>query len=603
MQPPKKLSVIGEIHADGERLVVIGDGPIADQAHAAKLIQLMTPLFKPSDPPGGLVCPLTWAVVVQLSTTFRNAWWAGPKLRDWITREMTARASKVDMLSYLLPVNLVPRTYQTEGALMIGATGRMVIFDEPGTGKTVTAILGLRERVARGHVALPILVVAPNSVVDSWVKHFREWAPSWSSIAWRGSPDFRKRLVGTHDVYVVSYETARNDAKNANPRQSPLVALGANTVVCDEQHMIKNNTTDRSKAVVRLAERAQNFVGLSGTPITHSPKDLWPALKAMSPGAWPSGERWIDRFCLSIPGDYGAAKVIGLNKYTEAEFWNCLMGQHRRVAKADVLAELPPKQYSVRTVELPPAYRKAYDQMAEDMLAELPDTGEEISVMGILAQLTRLSQMACAAADVEVTRETKPDEYGNPVERVHQKVWLKDPSWKIDAAVDVLAERCGPNGGEQVVVFAPSRQLIKLAGARFVKEGYKVGFIMGGQSAKERTQNVDSFQAGQLDVICVVTQAGGVGITLHAAGTAVFLARPWSLVDALQAEDRLHRIGADHEFIQIIDIVAANTIDSRVRAVLKERAGALSDLVKDPRVVAELLGGASVTKLKVKVAS
>jgi SNF2 family DNA or RNA helicase len=60
----------------------------------------------------------------------------------------------------------------------------------------------------------------------------------------------------------------------------------------------------------------------------------------------------------------------------------------------------------------------------------------------------------------------------------------------------------------------------------------------------------------------------------------------------MQAEDRLHRIGAEgHESIEVIDIVARNTIDSRVRAVLRERAGQLADLVQDPRVASELLGG------------
>lgn len=598
------MKIIGELSYSGDHLVIIADGPAQDVQYAAQLMSLMTPLFKPSVPAGALMCALSWQAVVQLSTTFQGSWVAGPKLTQWLQAEMYARTMPAEKLSFDLPPGLEPYTWQVEGALMIGATGRMVIFDEPGTGKTVTAILGLRERVARGYVALPVVVVCPNSVVDSWVKHFRDWSPSWSVIAWRGTPDFRKRLVGTHDVYVVSYETCRNDAQNTNPKKSPLIGVGANSLICDEQHLIKNQETDRSRAVVRMAKRAAEvFVGLSGTPITHSPKNLWPALNAMAPGAWPSGERWLDRYCLTIPGDYGAAKVIGLNPHTEAEFWNTMLGQHRRVAKADVLTELPPKVYSVRTVELPPKYRAAYDQMAEDMLAQMPDTGEEISVMGVLAQLTRLSQLSCAAADVEVTTEIKPDEYGNAIEHQHVKVHLKDPSWKIDALMDVLEERCGENGGEQVVVFAPSKQLIKLAGDRCAKAGYRVGYIMGGQSAKERTGAVDSFQQGELDVICVVTQAGGVGITLTAARTAVFLARPWSLVDALQAEDRLHRIGAEHDSIEIIDIVASNTIDSRVRSVLKERAGALSDLVKDPRVVAELLGGASVTKIKSRKAS
>lgn len=48
----------------------------------------------------------------------------------------------------------------------------------------------------------------------------------------------------------------------------------------------------------------------------------------------------------------------------------------------------------------------------------------------------------------------------------------------------------------------------------------------------------------------------------------------------------------------IIDIISANTIESRVRAVLRERAGQLADLVQDRRIVAELLGGASITQLR-----
>ena len=46
----------------------------------------------------------------------------------------------------------------------------------------------------------------------------------------------------------------------------------------------------------------------------------------------------------------------------------------------------------------------------------------------------------------------------------------------------------------------------------------------------------------------------------------------------------------------MIDIVARNTIDTRVRAVLRERAGQLADLVQDPRIVAELLGGRSTER-------
>ncbi|HZN72099.1 MAG TPA: hypothetical protein VFC00_10530, partial [Micromonosporaceae bacterium] len=73
----------------------------------------------------------------------------------------------------------------------------------------------------------------------------------------------------------------------------------------------------------------------------------------------------------------------------------------------------------------------------------------------------------------------------------------------------------------------------------------------------------------------------------------------WSIVEALQAEDRSHRIGSEiHDSIEIIDIVAANTIDSRVRLVLQEKAGQLADLFQDPRIVTQLLGGVTVTNSK-----
>ena len=54
------------------------------------------------------------------------------------------------------------------------------------------------------------------------------------------------------------------------------------------------------------------------------------------------------------------------------------------------------------------------------------------------------------------------------------------------------------------------------------------------------------------------------------------------------------------EYARLNDIVAENTVDTRVRAVLREKAGQLADLVQDPRVVAELLGGASVTRIRKK---
>lgn len=589
------ITIHGELTADNTRIVLIAAGELyapEDVAYVAKQLQALTPLIKKSSPPGAVTLPATWPAVVQLASVYRDAFRPGPRLQEWINQVAESRQfTNREPLTVAVPGGLTPRPYQVEGARMIAATGRTLITDEPGTGKTITTILGLRERANALRVSGgPILVVCPASVVDPWVEAWRAWAPDWLTVAWRGTPAKRRGLAeGGHDVYVTSYDTARMDAADTNPSKSPLIALGPRALVADECHLIKNPHAARTNAVRRLARNTQAFVALSGTPITHHPGDLWPTLTCLAPDAWPSRERWVNRYCLTGSADYGES-ILGLNPGTEPEFRVTLLGQQRRVAKADVLAQLPPKVYSVRTVHLPPAYRKAYDAMESDMLAELPDGGET-SVMSVLAQLTRLSQLASAAADVATRVETLDD--GS--EQVHTEVTLRAPSWKVDALLEVLDER----PGQPVVCFAPSRQLIRLAGAKASEAGHRVGFIVGGQSMTERTRTVNAFQAGDLDLMCATTGAGGVGITLTAANTVVFLQRPWSLVESLQAEDRCHRIGSErHDSIEIVDIVAANTIDTRVRSVLREKASQLADLVQDPRIVAELLGGATVTRIR-----
>jgi hypothetical protein len=43
--------------------------------------------------------------------------------------------------------------------------------------------------------------------------------------------------------------------------------------------------------------------------------------------------------------------------------------------------------------------------------------------------------------------------------------------------------------------------------------------------------------------------------------------------------------------VEIIDIVAKGTVDERVRELLHTKAGRLSEFVRDPRIMRELLGG------------
>lgn len=573
--------VFGELTADGSRIVLMVSGDAHELKQAAAALRQMTPLFTPTQPPGALSVPLTWAAVTQLAHTFTASshlarWVPGPRLTDWIIAELSRRTASGGC-GVKLPDGLEPRGYQREGAAVIAATGKALIFDSPGCGKTVTTIVGLLERQARGHEIFPMVIVVPSwDVADVWARHVSQWAPAWPRPNAYGGKD---RRLGWGGVAITTYATGRRDAADAS---GPLVRLRAACVVADEVHLARNSRSQQSQALRRMTAHAGTFVGLSGTPVTRDTSDIYPVLEAMDPPAWPDRQRMVKRYCMTSDNGYGES-VQGLSPMMEPEFRAVLLGQYRRVAKEDVLAQLPPKVYSTRRVQLPPDWRRAYDQMAADMLAELPD-GTELEVMSVLAQLTRLSQLASSAADVEVTLE---HDEATGEERKHYTVTLRAPSWKVDALLEVLAER----KGQQCVVFSVSRQLAGIARAACEEAGYRCGAVTGGQGKRARQADIDAFQAGQLDVMIATVGAGSLGITLTSAGTAVFLQRSWQMDQSLQAEDRLHRIGQEHGSVEIIDVIAKDTVDDRVRELLREKSGQLAQLVQDPRIARELLGG------------
>src|SRR5690606_22811226 len=338
--PTAMSTVYSEMTADGRYLVLMAVGSPEELIYLNRHLQRLTPHFKQSDPPGALVTPLTWPTIVQLTTLFRNTTWVkGPSLDAWVQEQALARAAEVPAeLTVAVPSDFTPYPWQKTAAQMIARQQRVLITDEMGAGKTNSAILGVLEWAQQRHAGQlpgPIVVVCPASVVDPWVEAFTRLASHLRIVAWRGPK--RYRHLGKADVYVTSFDTARQDAKDTNKRKAALIGLEPVGVVLDELHNIKSATAKPPSAVKRIAASAQLFVALSGTPITRDTADLWTTLDILTPGAWPSRERWVHRYCLTTFDEY-REYVLGLNPGAESEFRIALMGQERRVAKADVLA-------------------------------------------------------------------------------------------------------------------------------------------------------------------------------------------------------------------------------------------------------------------------
>jgi SNF2 family DNA or RNA helicase len=157
-------------------------------------------------------------------------------------------------------------------------------------------------------------------------------------------------------------------------------------------------------------------------------------------------------------------------------------------------------------------------------------------------------------------------------------VELAEPSPKLDEFMAVLDEL----GDRPVVVAAEQRRLIELAATRLEKAGISYGLITGAVDAYDRQLALDEFQSGKLRVLLFTLKAGGTGLTMTAADTMIRLQRSWSLIDNMQGEDRVHRIGSEkHEAINIIDIITEGTVEESQVLRLYDKQKRLEEITRD----------------------
>lgn len=553
--------------------------------------------------------PLSWSSCLALRATFGDGLGVGPDLNAWAAKE---RAERIDpavavreLLDYPGDDDLYP--HQRADVAFLLAARQAVLGNEPGVGKTASAIRAARALHNRGESPFPILIVTPNTVKRTWRREFKRWWPGLTVTIVTGTAlQRRKKLATPSHVFVINWESLRahsrlapygsvslkrcracggEDASVSNAacevHERELNKIPFRVVIADEAHRAKDPKSKQTRALWAVTGEALYRWGLTGTPIANDASELWPLLHWMSPQEWPSKTKWLERMVDIMFNAFGGTVVSGIKPEREAEFFASFHPRFRRVLKSVVLKDLPPIVPERRDVEMTPKQLKAYNQMRDELLAEVD--GGTLMAPGVLQRTLRLLQLASAYGEVDVVPDPKSPGGMKDVFR------LADPSSKIDAFMDDLPDFAG----QSIIVFAVSKQLINLLSARLTKAKIKHGLITGDQNELERDNAITAFQAGHTKIICCTIQAGGVGITLSRAGVMAFLQRSWSLLDQTQAENRAQRPGAEEfsDSILKIDYVTPGSVEESVIRRLEGKGENLEDIVRDKDAIRRMLMG------------
>lgn len=441
-----------------------------------------------------------------------------------------------------------------------GGKGFGLLF-EMGCGKSLTAIAIMGALFEQGLIRR-VLVACPGSIVAVWESELAKFAAfPYRFAALLGTKQQRIRTLyalggdgsGALQVAAINYESTFRDGMF-----DALWKYGADLIICDESQRIKNPKAQQTLAMQKLAEKAKYRLALTGTPIQQDAQDVFAQYKFLDNSVF--GDNFYAfraRYCKL--GGFGGKQVIGIKN--EDELSRKMYSVAYRVTKAECL-DLPPETFVTREIELSPAERKHYDELRVASVTELSQDAK-VEATTVLTKLLRLQQAAGGFLRADDS------------ERVTQI-----GSSKLDALSDIVEDYV-IGEGRKLVIFARFLPEVAAIGELLRSKGIRYGRITGEVPLQERGEIVEDFQTNP-ETMCFVAQlqTAGLGITLHAASTAVFYSVGYNLADYQQALARIHRKGQTQPCTYIL-LQAARTVDRKIMAALDKKSDIARRIVDD----------------------
>lgn len=258
---------------------------------------------------------------------------------------------------------------------------RFVLSLDKGMGKTLTYL-----SIMQGLGAERFVILCTKNAMATQrreiLKFFPQWADKFTFVHANGSKGRALRKEQWENdakpIKITTYATFISDiglrtpgsGQTAGPKIIPARYLGgaAEGFIGDEFHRVLRGRN--TKLLPALKEAApQALILSSGSAVSKSPADLWPALHVIDHKFWSSFWNYVGAYCLVSEGRFGKS-IDGPNP-ARVPAWRQAIGPYLFHRKKDP-RDYPPKMRSFLDVELEPWQQHLHDQLREELMADLP---------------------------------------------------------------------------------------------------------------------------------------------------------------------------------------------------------------------------------------
>lgn len=441
------------------------------------------------------------------------------------------------------------RDYQVEGfSWMVflqqyGLGG--CLADDMGLGKTVQWIAYLLYLKQEKRLSGPALLICPTSVLGNWQKELERFAPSLKLYLHHGPARAKGKLfpgaAANADVVLTTYALAPLDREE-------LGGIRWSTLCLDEAQNIKNAYTKQASAIRSF--RADHRIALTGTPMENRLTELWSIMDFLNPHYLGSLRQFVREFVTPIEKTKDPAKIAQVQKMIQPFILR------REKQDPGVRLDLPEKVESKVYVPLTAEQAALYEQVLEQLFAQL-DRLEPMERKGrILAALTRLKQICDHPALFRGEGRLSPD---------------PRRSGKMQRLMEIVEELRAQD--DRCLIFSQFVEMGYIIQAAIRKQlGENPLFLHGSVPRKERDRMIRSFQEGETGVLILSLRAGGTGLNLTAARHVIHVDRWWNPAVEDQATDRAYRIG-QRQNVQVHKMITLGTLEERIDELLERKQG------------------------------
>ena len=407
------------------------------------------------------------------------------------------------------------------------------LADDMGLGKTLQIIAFLSDESQKNTTTL---IVVPKTLIENWKREFAKFSPDISIYIYHGISRSLKEAQENR-VIITTYGTLSNDIELFSD-------FRFDHLIIDEAQNIKNSRSKAYKSISLI--KATTKIIITGTPLENNIQEYWGLMRIANP---------TKIAYKSIVAGLDDTQIVEKIKRLTRPFL-------LRRFKKDVLDDLPQKQEQIVYCNFDDSQKQLYINLLESIKQEIarkPDQFEIKSNSIILSGLLYLQEVCCHP-------RLLPKQYN-----VNHCV----ESAKTAQLMSMLSELY--TSGHKTVVFSRFTKMLNIINKEALKKHFNVFYLDGSTGNRQRV--VDEFEASKDGVFLISLKAGGVGLNLVSADTAIIYDPWWNPAIEKQAEDRIYRIGQKSK-VTVYRLIAANTIEEKIRELQETKRRLFDDIVE-----------------------